>query len=216
MGFATISKLLMILILPFLIFLLVLNLIGFDRQFYQQKFFQYGVGKNISSAASLHSGVVDFIKGKANELPSEFGERERQHLLDVRKVINISTIVLYALIILFTLLLIMSIFTLKINNLITNFVGKILVFGGFLTLALAAILFLLINLDFPLTFESFHGLLFEKGTYVFDPAKEMLVKLYPEQVFMDLGIRISKLTLIGSAIIILTGTLLLIKSKKQK
>ena len=216
MGFATISKLVMILILPFLIFLLALNFIGFDGVFYQQKFFQYSVEKNISSAALLHSGVIDFITGKANELPSKFSEREKQHLWDVRGIIKISTIILYILIILFVLLLIVSMLTLKVNNLITNFVGKILVFGGFLTLILAAALFLLINLDFPLTFESFHRLFFEKGTYTFDPAKEMLVNLYPEQLFMDLGIKISKWAIVAAGLLILLGAVLLFRPKKQK
>ena len=69
---------------------------------------------------------------------------------------------------------------------------------------------------FPLTFESFHGLLFEKGTYVFDPAKEMLVRLYPEQIFMDLGVRISKMVFFTSLVFIAIGIFLMVKSKKQK
>ena len=81
---------------------------------------------------------------------------------------------------------------------------------------LAAALFLLINLDFPLTFESFHRLFFEKGTYTFDPAKEMLVNLYPEQLFMDLGIKISKWAIVAAGLLILLGAVLLFRPKKQK
>ena len=216
MRFLTISKLLLILFLPFILFLIVLNFIGFDNLFYKEKFSEYGIRQNIPETDSLHQKVIDFIKGKANELPRQFNEREKQHLLDVRNVIKAITIALYVFIILFVILLIVSSYILKINNYIVNFVGKVLIFGGFLTIALALALFLFINYDFAKAFESFHGLFFEKGTYVFDPAKEIIVKLYPEQLFMELGVKISKWVITASVIIILLGAFLIFKSKKQK
>ena len=160
--------------------------------------------------------VIDFIKGKNKELPSEFNSKEQQHLWDVRGVVKILTIILYSLIALFILLLFISAFTLKINNYIINFVGKVLLFGGFLTILLAALVFLLINYDFSTAFESFHTLLFQKGTYTFDPAKEVIVKLYPEQFFMDIGAKISKEVIAVSAVIILLGSYLIFKSKNKK
>lgn len=216
MRFVTILKLLMILILPFLLFLIVFNFYGFNNIFYQQKFSEYKVQQDVPEALSLHEKVINFITGEKEELPAEFNEREKQHLFDVRKAVRISTILLYIVIILFVLLLVVSAFILKVNNYITNFVGKVLVFGGFLTVMLAVALFFLINSDFSKTFESFHNLLFEKGTYTFDPAKEMIVKLYPEQLFMDLGLRISKNILIASIIVILLGALLIFNSKSKK
>ncbi len=212
MKFLTISRFLLILILPFTLFLLVLHFVGFNSSFYSQKFSEYNV-KNISS---LHEKVISFITGKINELPDEFNEKEKQHLFDVRNAATISTIVLYILVFLFISLLIASILTLKVNNLITNFIGKILVFGGVLAIALAAILFFFINSDFSSTFESFHKLFFEKGTYVFDPAKEIIVRLYPEQLFMDLGIKISKWVILASFILILLGAFLIFKPKSKK
>lgn len=216
MKFVAISKFLLILALPFLIFLLVMDFVGFDTSFYEKKFLEYKVHQEIPEASSLNEKIIDFIKGKNSELPSEFNEREKQHLWDVRRVVRISTIVLYIFIALFILLLIASAFILKANNYIINFVGKVLVLGGILTAILAMVLFFLINSDFSAAFESFHLLLFEKGTYVFDPAKEMIVKLYPEQIFTDLGINISKVVILASAILILLGALLVLKSKKNK
>ena len=216
MNFLTILKILLILALPFLLFLIVLNFVGFDNLFYQEKFSEYNVQEKVPEASSLHEKVINFIKGTNDKLPDELGEREKQHLLDVRNITRISTIVLYALIILFILLLLISAFILKVNNSITNFVGKVLVFGGFLTITLAAALFFFISSDFSGAFESFHKLLFEKGTYTFDPAKEVIVKLYPEQLFMDLGIKISKWAVIISLVIVFIGIFLIFKSKKIK
>ncbi len=212
MKFLTISKFLLVLILPFILLLLVLNFIGFTSIFYKEKFSEFNVG-NISS---LHEKVISFVTGKTEELPAEFNERERQHLADVRDAREISTIVLYVLIFLFILLLIASVFTLKINNLVTNFIGKILVFGGVLTIALAAILFFSINFDFSSTFESFHSIFFEKGTYTFDPANEMIVRLYPEHLFMDLGIKISEWVILLSSFLVMIGIFLIFKSKSKK
>ena len=216
MRFLAISKFLLILILPFMLVLLVANLIGFDDLFYQEKFSEYKVQLEVPQAISLHEKVINFIKGENNELPADFNGREKQHLLDVRNLARALTILLYIFIILFVLLLIVSALILKINNYIINFVGKVLFFGGFLTITLAAALLFFINSDFPSAFDSFHQLFFEKGTYLFDPAKDLIVKLYPEQLFMDLGLKISIRIFIISVIIIILGIFLMLKSKNKK
>jgi len=75
---------------------------------------------------------------------------------------------------------------------------------------------LFITLDFGSTFESMHQMFFQKGTYMFDPAKETMVNLYPEQLFMDLGIRISAWIIISAILIILIGFYLVLRTKNQK
>lgn len=216
MKFLAVSKFLLILILPFLLFLLVLDYVAFNKGFYEEKFAELNVQQGVPGAMPLHEKVIRFISGKSGQLPKEFNEREKQHLLDVRKITGILTIALYSLIVLFVLLLAISAFALKINNYLMNFVGKVLVFGGFLTVALAAALFFMVSSDFPNAFESFHGLFFGKGTYTFDPADEIIVKLYPEQLFMDLGLRISKGVFFASAAAIAIGAFLMLKPKRTK
>jgi len=218
MRLLSVAKFLLVLALPFLLFLAVLNFIGFDNSFYQKEFSDYGVLKSIPQADSLHEKVIDFIKGRISQPPNEFDEKEKQHLFDVRNVISASTKLLYIFIILFVLLLVISSFILKVNSHIINFIGKVLMFGGILTITLAAILLFLIASDFSSAFDFFHRLFFEKGTYIFDPAREMIVNLYPEQLFMDLGARISKWVFIVSAIIVVVGVFLMMKTsgKRQK
>lgn len=216
MKFLAISKFLLILVFPLLLFLAVADFSALDDSFYREKFSEYNVQQNVPGAVSLHEKVVSFVQGKTNELPNQFNEREKQHLQDVRKIAGILTILLYVLIILFALFLTVSIFILKLNKFALDFVGKVLVFGGFLTVLLAVILFFFISFDFQAAFESFHNLLFEKETYIFDPAKEMIVRLYPEQLFMDLGIGIAKEAVLASIALILVGALLLFKSKSKK
>ena len=152
MKFIDISKIFIITVIPLLIFLLAANFIAFDKSFYQRKFSEYKVNENVEGAQDLHEKVMDFIQGKSNELPNEFNEREKQHLLDVKGIIKISSIALYVFIAIFIILLVASAFILKVNNYIINFVGKVLVFGGVLTIALATILFFLISSNFSAAF----------------------------------------------------------------
>ena len=216
MKLASLSKILLISIFPLLLFLLVLNFASFDESFYNEKFSEYGISSNVEGASQLHKNVIDFMKGSTDSLPNEFNQREKEHLADVKQVFSAANIVLYALIALFALLLLLSVMTLKINNYITSFIGKVMVFGGMLTLLLALIVLFLINSNFSFTFDSFHRLLFEKGTYLFDPANEVIVNLYPEQIFMDLGIRISKGVFITAVVAIIIGIFLIFRSKKKK
>ncbi|MBI2655556.1 DUF1461 domain-containing protein [Candidatus Woesearchaeota archaeon] len=215
MKLISFAKFLLVLIIPLMLFLIVLNITGFDDLFYKEKFDEYNVEENVPKADSLHQKVMGFIKGDSNDLPSEFNEKEKQHLRDVRKLIGFGTVVMYILVILFIGLLAFSAFTLKASTYINKFVGKVLLFGGLLTLGLALLVFVLISADFDSSFESFHKMLFEYGTYSFDASKEMIVNLYPEQLFMDLGIRISKHIIITSSLIALAGVFLLFKSKRE-
>jgi len=216
MKFLTISEILLIIAVPFLVFLVMLNFYGFDNNFYREKFLEYGVSHNVPNSGSLHEKVINFIKGESNELPNEFNERERQHLLDVRKIIRAAAILLYAAAFLFIFLLIFSSLKLKSSSCIMGFTGKALFLGGILTIILAAAAFFMISFGFSSTFESFHQLLFQKGTYLFDPANEMIVNLYPEQLFRDIGARVSKGVILSSALVILLGIILSFMSKSKK
>lgn len=216
MKFLTISKFLMILILPFLIFLFSFSLYAFNLNFYREKFSEYGVYSSIPQADALNLKVINFITGKNNDIPNEFNSRERQHLMDVRKAIGVSKTIFYFSIVLFVSLLIISALILNKKNNIIKFVSIVLISGGFLTIALAGTLFLMVHFDFSSAFESFHKLLFDAGTYTFDPSKEIIVRLYPEQIFMDIGSIILRTALILSAVSISLGILLSFNSKNKK
>lgn len=216
MGFLEVSKIILILIMPFMIFLIVSDFAVFDGNFYKNAFVKYKVGQDAMNAASLHEQVISFVKGIANELPADFNEREKQHLHDVRKLIQASKILLCILVILFLSLSISSALKLKAKKPIMNFFGKVLAFGGILAIAVAAALFLSVSLDFSSAFEKFHLVFFEKGTYIFDPANELIVRLYPEQLFMDIGVKILTWVFMLSVVVSLTGMLLTLKYKSKK
>ena len=216
MRFTTYAAIFLTLILPLLIFLSVLEYAAFDNKFYEEKFSEYNVGHKVPRVNFIHLKIMDFVGGKSDSPPEELNDRERLHLEDVKRLKSAATIALYFLIACFALLLLSSAFILKVNSYLLSFVGKIMVFGGVLTIIFAVVLLLLINSDFSAAFDSFHRLFFNEGTYTFDPATEMLVRIYPEELFRDLGLMISKGVVISSLALVSLGSLLLIKPKLRK
>lgn len=214
MRFLAVSKVLLMLTIPFLIFLGAANLIALDKSYYTSKFSEYGM--NIPKANFLNEKTIDFVSGKNDELPNVYNEREKQHLVDVRNIVKISRMVLYSSMLLFISFLLASALIIRMNRNLANFIGKVLAYGGILTIMLAALLIFLINLNFTSAFESFHKLFFQQGTYTFDTANEMIVRLYPEQLFIDLGLRILKWVLLLSAFLVIFSIFLIFKSKSKK
>ena len=134
MGPIKAIKIILILMLPLLIFLSVLNLTSFDESFYTREFSEQKVSENVPDAKSLHQKVMDFLKGGASQPPEGFNEKEKQHLIDVKRLVSISTILLYILLFIFAALLLASAFIIKVNNYLSNFIGRIFLIGGFLTI----------------------------------------------------------------------------------
>ena len=123
---------------------------------------------------------------------------------------------MYFLIILFGLLSFVSFRIIGNNRHLMNFIGRVFLYGGGLSIMLSIILILFVSLGFSSAFDSFHKLFFTQGTYTFDPANEIIVRLYPEQLFMDLGARIFGLFMLSSIFTTLLGAFLIARSKKNK
>lgn len=217
MKFLTFASVLMILVLPLLIFLSVFKYASYDQNFYEEKFMEYGVKEDVPNAELLHKKIIEFVSGKSQFAPSELNDREQQHLFDVRRAMRIAAILFYSFLALFALLLYVEIsISFKTGENFMSIIGKVMVFGGLLTIALASILLALIALDFSASFDSFHKILFDKGTYVFNPENEVIVRIYPEQIFQDIGARISKDVIFLSITAIVLGALLMLNSKQKK
>ena len=210
------SRFLLILILPVLIFLVSVNLAAFDNSFYSKKFREYGITNKIPDAEALNAKVMGFITGESNAISKVFNERERQHLADVRNLARNSNIAIYILVVLFVLLLVLFGLLLREESHIAGLIGKTLVYGGVFAIAAAIVLLLLALFNFNYAFDSFHKIFFQQGTYSFNPENELIVRLYPEQIFRDLGIKIIKTIFLISSIAIILGFILLSAFKKQK
>lgn len=78
--------------------------------------------------------------------------------------------------------------------------------GAYLTLAAIFMLALLATAAWDSAFDRFHELFFAAGTWRF-PFSDSLIRLYPEQLFVDASAIIAGLCLIGAVVILLLTSL---------
>jgi integral membrane protein (TIGR01906 family) len=146
----------------------------FNKDYYSAELSKLGVE---DKAAAYE--VMDYIQGKS-DLPGQFSEKEKLHLLDVKNLINAALMVLYLSAILATILLFILYFTDK------NFWGsfrKVFLFSSAGVILILLILLLLSN-KFGFLFTKFHTLFFEEGSWLFSSASK-LVNIFPQQFFYN-------------------------------
>ena len=216
MGFIRIAKLPLVLVFSLILVLMALNLTIFDDSFYEKEFKKYDIKQDVPDVQNIHSDVINFLKGKSNFLPDDFNQREKEHLTDVKSLAAESFGTLLMLMVFFTALALFCAFAIKARSSMKGFMANVMIAGSILAIAFAIIVFLLISMDFSSSFESFHRLFFKQGTYLFDPKNELLVRMYPEQLFRDLSIKIGMNIFIASIAGLAVGFLLFRKSKSKK
>ena len=214
---------LLVIDIPFLLYLLNFSNVAFDGNFYKKEFKKYDVYGNLENydIEKINNDVLDYLKYGKNEKLIEndfFNEREKLHLLDVKELIQKTAKLYYFLIILFFILLASLIFLLNRNVKIVKYFGMIFLISGLLAVLDAFIFYTAINSDFSFAFDIFHNAFFEQGSFLFDPGSENIVNLYPNELFFDIALRIVINTLIFSSLVFLTGALFLavIKFKTLK
>ncbi|HLG23646.1 MAG TPA: DUF1461 domain-containing protein [Candidatus Nanoarchaeia archaeon] len=205
MRFLDTLKIILILILPVIVLIGSARVNAFNDSFYEKKFSEYGVFAEIENAWVLHRSVIEFINSKSGFLPDSFKEREKSHLEDVRGVVSSARNLLIFSVISFAIISAFAFFYINNNKKFKEFIGKVFFHGGILTIVLSLVFLIMMQLDFGATFERFHRLLFPQGTYLFDPSTEIIVNLYPEPLFLHIGIKIALTIICISASLILAG-----------
>ena len=175
------------LIVLFPLFLLSVSVLAivFDPSQYDALFGKLGVYTEVPDAKAVNQEVLRYLLGKEDVLPEAFNTRERQHMADVKGIFDVLKRVLFV----FPLLCIAALF--KWGERKKAMGTGALNIGSVMAVVLFAGIIPVVTLAFPASFAAFHGALFEEGSYLFDPSAELLVQLYPEQVFFALGWRIA-------------------------
>ena len=218
-----IISILLIIDIPFLLYLLNFSNAAFDENFYKKEFQKYDVYGNLKNydIEKINNDVLDYLKYEKNKKLIEndfFNEREKLHLLDVKNLIQKTVELYYFLMSLFFILLVSLVFLLNKNIKIVKHLGIIFLIAGFLTILDTFIFYIAINSNFSFAFDIFHNAFFEQGSFLFDSSSENIVNLYPNGLFFDIARRIAINTLIFSSLVFLTGALFLatIKYKTLK
>ena len=180
----------------------------FNEGFYKNEFLKYNVYAHLADydIEKINKEVLFYLKSQENNgiiSNSFFNSREKQHLLDVKKLIAKLLFVYKFSIFLFFLLFLglCFLFNFKFRKILEKFLLS-LFFGSLLLFTVCIFLLLLWNSDFHFAFNAFHESFFRTGTFSFDPDFEKIVVLYPENLFFDALSRILLEAILSSAIII--------------
>lgn len=141
--------------------------------------------------------IMDYINSpdKSSELlNTTITQKEIYHLNDVNKIFKTKNTILNLLII------IISIIILKIRKSNKQPLSVLFFYGGITTFILPFFILLLSLINFTLTFEVLHRLIFPRGNYSF-PDNSFLISNLPESFFKTIGIEIFILTIILGLII---------------
>ncbi|MBS3134808.1 DUF1461 domain-containing protein [Candidatus Woesearchaeota archaeon] len=172
-------KYLLLILIPFFIILLNLNLLIFNHNLYINE---------------VNENLINYFNNK-EELNFNYTEVEVIHLNDVKFLINLSRIIVYALGILILLILI-----------IDRDISGILIISGIITIGIIILLFLI---DFNFLFTKFHEILFMNDYWLLSN-NTLLIQTYPMEFFISffkrliLNIIITSLILIGVGIYVHT------------
>ncbi|MCH8004560.1 MAG: DUF1461 domain-containing protein [Nanoarchaeota archaeon] len=201
-----IIPILMVLVIPFIIYLYNFNSIAFNEDLYKEEFSKYDIYNDLKNydIEEINNDVLNYLmNGKNNLIKNNFfNAREKTHLLDVKNLIQTIINIYYISLILFIILIIILITLLNFNF---RNIGKklliILAIGSLLTLLGTVLFFISSSLNFDFTFDLFHKTFFIPGTFTFNPEFENIVVLYPQDLFFDFLIKIISNTLLSSIIL---------------
>ncbi len=131
-----------------------------------------------------------------NDCSSLYNDREVQHMIDVKRVVQAALRLLYASL---AIIVVAGVWAWQANWLDEYRHG--LVRGGWLTLLLIGMIVLIIILNFNFLFVVFHEIFFKAGTWTFF-FSDTLIRLFPERFWRDTFLIVGSFTAILSAMVI--------------
>jgi integral membrane protein (TIGR01906 family) len=193
------SRMLLISILPLAILLGSAYTIIFNQSWYEKEFEKLRIydsfDKEKQEIKSETAKIIFFLKGKS-DLNTEFlNEKEKIHMQDVRSIVKKYQIVTY-LVVLATLTLLF--FTRKDK--------KALLYAGFSALVCLGVFLVIIATMFSAVFITFHEIFFTNDFWMLNPETDNLIKLFPEQFFIDAIKRMIKESITISIMFIVVGS----------
>lgn len=214
--FSWIVIVLLIIHIPLFLYLFNFRLIVFNENYYRNEFQKYNVygefpAKDINK---INHDLLLYLKNDKTQNRVNinfFNQKEKEHLLDVKNLIQKSILSFY--IVIFDIIILVIILFYLMKKKIKRYIPIILIWGGALNFIDAFIFYLLVKFNFVWIFSLFHRIFFEPGTWVFDTN---IVELYPLGFFYDITAKIVLNTLIMALIVIIIGVYLYRSIKIKK
>lgn len=193
--------------LPITILLLSVNIIGLNKGFYEKRYDEHNIMSNTNlektELMNLTEDLFKYLKGEQNNesIKKYFNEKELTHLEDVQGLFNKGFILrnISIIILLFSFLYL----KLKTPERLTSYIK----YSSISSLGIVLIFFILYLIDFNKYFTYFHLLLFDNDLWLLDPNVDILIRIFPEEIFISLLNNILLLFVIIMSIILVVTNL---------
>lgn len=195
-----------------------INIITKDKEYYyvysQENNITEYTGLNADKVEDMYSNLIDYIyKGDESLINKDFNEREVSHMVDVHKLYNLNMTVTY----ITSGILIASIIYLVVayKNNISLYRDLRFIRNAFLIILLAIIILTgIISLDFDQAFIKFHELFFNNDFWLLDPRTDVMIRMLPQDFFMNMAIKIGK-ALLAHLVVLFVILAIIIKNNKD-
>jgi len=195
------SRGIIIVLLPLVILLTLLQLYAFNNQFYLQEYVKYNVEEETKMTLEDLDKVTDRlirylrnqednldIRVKVDGVETEvFGDREKQHMVDVKVLFQRGTMLRNGSLLIIPVLFLI-VFLLSSNK--GRNIWSTLLYSSIFPILLMAILFILVLIDFHKYFTYFHKIFFTNDLWLLNPKTDILIQMLPLGFFMDITIRV--------------------------
>lgn len=226
MKFINICKVVIAVFLPMVVLFNVLEVYAYNLNFYMSSYKKNNVIQTTRMSENdlkrVTVKIMDYLKNKEDnleikvnirgEVREAFGEREKLHMADVKKLFSRGYILRNTGIILLVLSTIIILIKSKkpIKDMLTS-----LLYSGIFSFLIVIVIFILTKIDFDKYFTYFHEIFFNNDLWLLDPDKEVLIQLVPLEFFIDITTRIIGWFL-GIELLISSTSFYLLKRNKYK
>lgn len=182
-------------ILPIVLMLTSLEATAFDEGFYADMHEELNitevVGTDSGELARISAKIIDYLRNKTDSLDMKaeigeesievFGEREKSHMVDVKKLFMGGFYLRNALL----ALLILSLFILYVlDDRKMKKPGKAIIASGFTVIIVSIIFVIMIFTDFQKYFIIFHKIFFSNDLWMLYPETDVLIQMLPIEFFV--------------------------------
>ncbi len=183
-------------LLPLVLLLTSIEMIAFDENFYAHMHEELNISETVGTdsedLAEISSGIIAYLRNRTDSLDMEaviggesvevFGQREKLHMVDVKKLFMAG----FYLRNVFLAFVVLGLFILyAIDGRKMKKPSKAIFASGF-TVLLAAIAFaIMLSSDFEKHFISFHNIFFTNELWILNPKTDVLIQMLPLEFFIE-------------------------------
>lgn len=180
------------------IFLSSFHSVLYNDNFYEKEFQKNNVYEKFSkeSVNNATNELFGYIQGKNALTTNFFSERDKQHMVDVKELINNALLIYY---VLFFVIVVLFVF-LYLKH--PRSIKTILFSSSILVIAFTIFCFLFRNY-FDAFFIKFHETLFTNNLWLLNPATDNLINLFPGQFWYSITLQIFLRSAIAAVLLLL-------------